>query len=76
MIAALITGILFEDKLKIGDPDPSSGLQHDGHDHTLVIDERPIAATQIHNLILESIVATNDRMLPGYMVAWECNRVV
>ena len=76
MIAALITWILFEDKLKIGNSDPSSGLQHDGHDHTLVIDECPIAATQIHNLILESIVATNDRMLPGYMVAWECNRVV
>src|SRR5260221_12629040 len=74
MIAALISRILFEDKLKIGDPDPSSGLQHNGHDHTLVIDQRPIAATQIHNLILESIAETNDRTFTGYIVTWVNNR--
>ena len=76
MIAALIAGDRLKNELVVGDSNPSTGLKHDGHDDALVIDERPVAAAQIHNLVLERVVAADDRMLPGYMIPGKSNRIV
>jgi hypothetical protein len=76
MIAALIAGDGLKNELVVGDSNPSTGLKHDRHDDALVIDERPVAAAQIHNLVLERVVAADDRVLPGYMITRKSNRVV
>ena len=76
MIAALITGDGLKNELVVGDSNPGTGLKYDGHDDALVINERPVAAAQIHNLVLERIVAADDRMLPRYVIAGKSNRIV
>jgi biotin carboxylase len=76
MIAALIARNRFKDELVVGDSNPSAGLKHDRHNDALVIDERPVTAAQIHNLILERVVTTNDRVLPGYVIARKRDRIV
>jgi hypothetical protein len=76
MISALIARDGFKDEFEIGDSDPRAGLKDDGHDDTLVIDEGPVTAAQIHNLILESVVAANDRVLPGYVITGKSDRVI
>jgi hypothetical protein len=46
------------------------------HDDALVVDEGPVAAAQIHNLVLERVVAADDRVLPGYVITGKSNRIV
>src|ERR1700751_3988602 len=76
MIAALIERNRLKNELVVGDSNPSTGLKHNRHDDALVIDERPVAAAQIHNLVLERVVAADDRVLPGYVIARKSNRIV
>src|ERR1700748_3555660 len=76
MIAALIAGDMLKNELVIGDSNSRTGLEHYRHDDALVIDERPVAAAQIHNLVLERVVAADDRMLPGYMITGKSDRIV
>ena len=76
MIAALIARNGLKDELVVGDSNPGAGLKHDRHDDALVVDEGPVAAAQIHNLVLERVVAADDRMLPGYMITGKSDRIV
>src|ERR1700749_5324697 len=76
MMAALIARNRRKNELVVGDSNPSTGLKHSRHDDPLVIDERPVAAAQIHNLVLERVVAADDRMLPGYMITGKSDRIV
>src|SRR6516164_8530988 len=76
MIAALIARDRFENELIIGDSNPRPWLEHHRHDDALIIHEGPVTAAQIHDLILESIVAANDRMLPGYVITWKSDRII
>src|ERR1700733_8550495 len=76
MISALIARDRFKDQFIIGDSNPRAGLEDNRHDDTLVVDKGPVTAAQIHNLILVSVVAANDRVLPGYVITGKSNRVI
>ena len=71
-----IVGSLIEDKLVIRDSHPSARLKCNGHYHALIIHECTIATSQIHNLILETVMTPHDRVLARNMIARQCNGII
>src|SRR5271167_3242063 len=71
-----IVGSLIEDKLVIRDSHASARLKCNGHDHPLIIDECAITTSQIHNLILETVMTPDDGVLARNMIARQCNGII
>ena len=59
---------LVKHQFEIGDAHSSTRLEGHGHHHTLIIDKRAVTTAKIHDLVLETIVTTDDGVLARNMV--------
>jgi hypothetical protein len=74
--ARFIVGSLIEHKLVIRDSHSSARLKSNGHYHALIIHECAIATSQIHNLVLKTIMTPHNRVLARNMVTGQCDSIV
>src|SRR6516165_11544771 len=74
--SGVIVWSLIEHQFVIRNPHSCTRFKSHRHYHSLVVNIGAISAAQIHELILKTIMAPNDRVLTRYMAPRKRNGIV